>query len=88
MPCLNRAECMGGATLEHLSAIIRDDIMMWVFSFGNYKEWFKQNDTPIGQDCILLPEVGGDTRCDMAHLRGQRTQAQEDRIKAILANQF
>eukprot|EP00959_Pyramimonas_sp_CCMP1952_P436809 9146151-Pyramimonas_sp.AAC.1 len=37
MPCHNRAECMGGATLEHLSTITRDDIMMWAFSFGNYK---------------------------------------------------
>eukprot|EP00959_Pyramimonas_sp_CCMP1952_P273355 5713560-Pyramimonas_sp.AAC.1 len=26
-PCLNRAEYVGGATLEHLSTIIRDDIM-------------------------------------------------------------
>eukprot|EP00959_Pyramimonas_sp_CCMP1952_P173597 3627627-Pyramimonas_sp.AAC.1 len=62
---------MGGAT------IIRDDIMMWAFSFGNYKEWFKQNDAPVGQDCIQLPEAGGDTRCDMAELREQRTQTQE-----------
>eukprot|EP00959_Pyramimonas_sp_CCMP1952_P020615 435091-Pyramimonas_sp.AAC.1 len=68
MPCLNRAECIGGATLEHLSTAIRDYIMMWAFSFGNYKEWFKQNDTAIGQDCIILPEAGGDTRCDMAQL--------------------
>eukprot|EP00959_Pyramimonas_sp_CCMP1952_P153188 3204476-Pyramimonas_sp.AAC.1 len=68
---------MGGATLEHLSTIFRDDIMMWVFSLGNYKEWFKQNDTPIGQYCILLPEAGGDTRFDMAQLREQRTQTQE-----------
>eukprot|EP00959_Pyramimonas_sp_CCMP1952_P092601 1937992-Pyramimonas_sp.AAC.1 len=68
MPCLNRAECMGGATLEHLPTIIRDDIMMWAFSLGNHKEWFKQNDTPIGQYGIQLPEAGGDTRCDMAEL--------------------
>eukprot|EP00959_Pyramimonas_sp_CCMP1952_P205544 4298278-Pyramimonas_sp.AAC.1 len=27
MQCLNRAEAMGGATLEHLSTMIRDDIM-------------------------------------------------------------
>eukprot|EP00959_Pyramimonas_sp_CCMP1952_P382366 8012131-Pyramimonas_sp.AAC.1 len=32
MSCLNRAECMRGATLEHLSTIIRDDILMWAFS--------------------------------------------------------
>eukprot|EP00959_Pyramimonas_sp_CCMP1952_P378505 7929029-Pyramimonas_sp.AAC.1 len=62
---------MGGATLEHLSTIIRDDIMMWAFLFGNYKEWFKQNDTPIGQDCIQWPEAGGDTRYGMEELRNQ-----------------
>eukprot|EP00959_Pyramimonas_sp_CCMP1952_P349444 7322060-Pyramimonas_sp.AAC.1 len=62
MPCLNRAEYMGGATLEQLSTMIRDDIMMWAFCFGKYKEWFRQNDAPIGQDCVQLPEAGGDTR--------------------------
>eukprot|EP00959_Pyramimonas_sp_CCMP1952_P380910 7980746-Pyramimonas_sp.AAC.1 len=60
--------------------------MMWAFSFGNYKERFKQNDAAIGQDCIILPGAGGDTRCDMAQLREQRMQAQENRIAAILAN--
>eukprot|EP00959_Pyramimonas_sp_CCMP1952_P364014 7622634-Pyramimonas_sp.AAC.1 len=60
--------------------------MMWAFSFGNYKEWSKQNDAAIGQDCILLLEVGGDARCDMAQLREQRMQAPENRIAAILAN--
>eukprot|EP00959_Pyramimonas_sp_CCMP1952_P258088 5394261-Pyramimonas_sp.AAC.1 len=79
---------MGGAILEHLSAIIRDDIVMWAFSVGNYKEWFKQNDTPIGQYCIQLPEAGGGTRCDMAELCEQRTQTQESRTTAILNNQF
>eukprot|EP00959_Pyramimonas_sp_CCMP1952_P117083 2447449-Pyramimonas_sp.AAC.1 len=62
MPCLNRAEYIGGAALEHLSTVLRGDIMMWAFSFCNYKERFKQNDAAIGQDCILLPEAGGDTR--------------------------
>eukprot|EP00959_Pyramimonas_sp_CCMP1952_P173564 3626820-Pyramimonas_sp.AAC.1 len=28
IPCLNKAEHMGGATLEHLATMIRDDIMM------------------------------------------------------------
>eukprot|EP00959_Pyramimonas_sp_CCMP1952_P418095 8759516-Pyramimonas_sp.AAC.1 len=68
MPRLNRAEFMGGAPLEHLSTIIRDDIMMWAFSLGNYKQLFKQNDAPIGQYCIKLPEAGGDTRYGMAEL--------------------
>eukprot|EP00959_Pyramimonas_sp_CCMP1952_P107692 2251779-Pyramimonas_sp.AAC.1 len=49
VPRLNRAEYMGGATLEHLSIFISDDIMARAFSHGNVKEWFKQNDTPIGQ---------------------------------------
>eukprot|EP00959_Pyramimonas_sp_CCMP1952_P107702 2251949-Pyramimonas_sp.AAC.1 len=62
--------------------------MMWAFSFGNYKEWFKQNDTATGQDCILLPGAGGDARCDMAQLREERTQTQQNRITAIFANQF
>eukprot|EP00959_Pyramimonas_sp_CCMP1952_P156486 3272782-Pyramimonas_sp.AAC.1 len=88
MPCLNRAEYMGGAALEHLSTFIHDDIMMWAFSLGNYKEWFKRNDTPIGQDCIRLPEAGGDTRCDMAQLREQPAKAQDNRIAAILESQF
>eukprot|EP00959_Pyramimonas_sp_CCMP1952_P270497 5655041-Pyramimonas_sp.AAC.1 len=64
---------MGGATLEHLSTIIRDDIMMWAFSFGNYSEWFRQNDTPMGQDCVRLPEAGyDDIRYGMEELRKQR----------------
>eukprot|EP00959_Pyramimonas_sp_CCMP1952_P382033 8005445-Pyramimonas_sp.AAC.1 len=84
MPCLSKAEYMGGATLEHLSVFIRDDIIMWAFSYETYTEFFKQNDTPIGQDLILLPEAGGDTRCDMATLREQSATAQEDRIAAIL----
>eukprot|EP00959_Pyramimonas_sp_CCMP1952_P279409 5841507-Pyramimonas_sp.AAC.1 len=86
MPCHNRAEYIVGATLEHLSTVIRDDIILWAFSFGNYKGWFKQNDAAVGQDCILLSEAGGDTRCDMAHLRDQRTQAQENRVAAFLAS--
>eukprot|EP00959_Pyramimonas_sp_CCMP1952_P013593 286870-Pyramimonas_sp.AAC.1 len=28
IPCLNKAESMGGATLEHFATMIRDDIMM------------------------------------------------------------
>eukprot|EP00959_Pyramimonas_sp_CCMP1952_P449133 9404521-Pyramimonas_sp.AAC.1 len=68
MPCLNKAEYMGGATFEHLSVFIRDDIMMWAFSYESYTEFFKQNDIPIGQDLIILPEANGDTRCDMATL--------------------
>eukprot|EP00959_Pyramimonas_sp_CCMP1952_P176661 3692448-Pyramimonas_sp.AAC.1 len=47
MPCLNKAEYLGGATLEHLSVFIRDDIMMWALSHENYKEFFQQNDAPI-----------------------------------------
>eukprot|EP00959_Pyramimonas_sp_CCMP1952_P474043 9502769-Pyramimonas_sp.AAC.1 len=84
MPCLNRAEYMGGATLGHLSVFIRDDIMMWAFSYETYAEFFKQNDSPIGQDLVLVPEAGGDTRCDMATLREQSANAQDDRIAAIL----
>eukprot|EP00959_Pyramimonas_sp_CCMP1952_P026362 553523-Pyramimonas_sp.AAC.1 len=61
--------------------------MVWAVSFGNYKEWFKQNDAPIGQYGIQVPEAGGDTRCDMAELREQRTQTQESRTTAILNNQ-
>eukprot|EP00959_Pyramimonas_sp_CCMP1952_P178939 3740768-Pyramimonas_sp.AAC.1 len=61
MPCLDKAEYLGGATLEHLA-----------------------NDTPIGPDLILLPEAGGDARCDMATLRDQSAKAQENRIAAIL----
>eukprot|EP00959_Pyramimonas_sp_CCMP1952_P392671 8227873-Pyramimonas_sp.AAC.1 len=38
MPCLNRAGYIGCATLEHLSTVIRDDIMMLAFPFCNYKE--------------------------------------------------
>eukprot|EP00959_Pyramimonas_sp_CCMP1952_P448897 9399728-Pyramimonas_sp.AAC.1 len=66
--------------------MIRDDIMMWAFSFGNYREWFRQNDTPIGQDCVRLPEADGDTRYGMEELRNQRFETQETRTTAILNN--
>eukprot|EP00959_Pyramimonas_sp_CCMP1952_P374763 7848728-Pyramimonas_sp.AAC.1 len=84
MPCLNEAECLGGAALEHLAILIRGDIMMRAFSLENHIEFFKQNDAAVGQDLILLPEAGGDTRCDMATLRDQAAKAQEDCIAAIL----
>eukprot|EP00959_Pyramimonas_sp_CCMP1952_P094591 1978784-Pyramimonas_sp.AAC.1 len=79
---------MGGATLEHLSIFIRGDFVMWALSYGNYKEFFKLNDAPIGQDCIPLPEAGGDTRCGMAKLREQPARAHDNRIAAILQSEF
>eukprot|EP00959_Pyramimonas_sp_CCMP1952_P001762 36203-Pyramimonas_sp.AAC.1 len=66
--------------------MIRDDIMMLAFSFGNYKEWFRQNDAPIGHDCVQLPEAGGDTRYGMEALRNQRTQTQDTRATVVLNN--
>eukprot|EP00959_Pyramimonas_sp_CCMP1952_P255046 5327188-Pyramimonas_sp.AAC.1 len=75
---------MGGATLEHLATAIRDDIMMWAFSHEDYKAFFKRNDTPVGQDLILLPEADGDTRCDVQTLRARAAQVQEERIAQFL----
>eukprot|EP00959_Pyramimonas_sp_CCMP1952_P106450 2225466-Pyramimonas_sp.AAC.1 len=78
---------MVGAALEHLATMVRDDIMIWAFSHVDYKEFFKQNDTPVGQDLIQLPEAGGDTRCDMQMFRSRAATVQEERITHILLMQ-
>eukprot|EP00959_Pyramimonas_sp_CCMP1952_P462881 9483974-Pyramimonas_sp.AAC.1 len=58
--------------------------MMWAFSHEDYKEFFAQNDAPVGQDLIVLPEAGGDTRCDMQTLRARAAAVQEERVAQVL----